>query len=311
MLKNAEVVSVNISAEKGTAKHPVPEICLDERGIIGDAHAGAWHRQVSLLSQDSIDRFAAEKEIQLSPGDFGENIDLCGIDLTTVAVLDCFRFGEVELEVTQIGKECHGDACTIYRQVGTCIMPTEGLFCRVVQGGTIQPGDPVEYLPRPLKFQIITLSDRAFAGEYADRSGPQVRELLEAFLEDKRWHPQIEQAILPDDAERLRVELAEAVDEGVDVIITTGGTGVGRKDVTPETVAGICDKLIPGIMEAIRIKFGAQNPNALLTRGVAGVCGQTLIYTLPGSVRAVEEYMGQILLTMEHLILMLHGLDIH
>ena len=311
MSKNAEVVSVNISAEKGTVKHPVPEIHLDERGIIGDAHAGAWHRQVSLLSQDSIDRFAAEKEVQLSPGDFGENIDLCGIDLTTVAVLDCFRFGEVELEVTQIGKECLGDACTIYRQVGTCIMPTEGLFCRVVQGGITQPGDPVEYLPRPLKFQTITLSDRAFAGEYADRSGPRVKELLEAFLEGKRWHPGIEQTILPDDDDRLRAELVDAVDKGTDVIITTGGTGVGPGDITPETVAGICDKLIPGIMEAIRVKFGVQNPNALLTRGVAGVCGQTLIYTLPGSVRAVDEYMGEILRTMEHLILMLHGLDIH
>ena len=190
-------------------------------------------------------------------------------------------------------------------------MPTEGLFCRVVQGGTIQPGDPVEYLPRPLKFQIITLSDRAFAGEYADRSGPRVRELLEAFLEDKRWHPRIEQSILPDDADELRAALIAAQEAGVDVIFTTGGTGVGPRDITPETVAGICDKLIPGIMEAIRIKFGAQNPNALLTRAVAGVRGQTLIYALPGSVRAVDEYLGEILLTMEHLILMLHGLDVH
>ncbi|MCK4324796.1 MAG: MOSC domain-containing protein [Armatimonadetes bacterium] len=311
MSKSAEVVSVNISVEKGTVKHPVPEIHLDERGIIGDAHAGAWHRQVSLLSQDSIDRFAAEMAIQLSPGDFGENIDLCGIDLTAVAVLDRLQIGQVELEVTQIGKECHGDTCAIYRQVGTCIMPTEGLFCRVVQGGTIQPGDPVEYLPRPLKFQIITLSDRAFAGEYADRSGPRVRELLEAFLEDKRWHPRIEQSILPDDADELRAALIAAQEAGVDVIFTTGGTGVGPRDITPETVAGICDKLIPGIMEAIRIKFGAQNPNALLTRAVAGVRGQTLIYALPGSVRAVDEYLGEILLTMEHLILMLHGLDVH
>ena len=311
MSKKTEVVSVNISAEKGTVKRPVPEIRLDERGIIGDAHAGAWHRQVSILSQDSIDRFAAEMAIELSPGDFGENIDLRGVDLTTVAVLDRFRIGEVELEVSQIGKECHGDACAIHQQVGTCIMPTEGLFCRVVQGGTIQPGDSVQYLPRPFKFLIITLSDRAHTGEYDDRSGPRVRELLEAFLEGKRWHPRIEQTILPDDADELRAVLIEAQEAGVDVIFTTGGTGVGPRDITPETVAGICDKLIPGIMEAIRIKFGAHNPNALLTRGVAGVRGQTLIYTLPGSVRAVDEYMGEILLTIEHLILMLHGLDVH
>ena len=311
MSKNAEVVSVNISAEKGTVKQPVPEIRLGERGIIDDAHAGVWHRQVSILSQDSIDRFAAEMAIELSPGDFGENIDLGGIDLTTVSVLDRFQIGEIELEVTQIGKECHGDACAIYQQVGTCIMPTEGLFCRVVQGGMISPGDLVEYLPRPLRFRIITLSDRASAGEYDDRSGPKVRELLAAFLAGKRWHPQIEQTILPDDADKLRAALIAAQEAGVDVIFTTGGTGVGPRDITPETVAGICDRLIPGIMEAARVKFGARSPNALLARGVAGVRGQTLIYTLPGSVKAVDEYMGEILLTMEHAILMLHGLDIH
>jgi len=311
MSKNAEVVSVSISVERGTMKRPVSEIHLDERGIIGDAHAGAWHRQVSLLSQESIDRFGAMKNLQLGPGDCAENIALRGIDLSNVAILDRFCIGTVELEVTQIGKHSDEQAGAAYRRIKASIIPKEGIFCRVLSAGTIRPGDGVEYLPRPLKFQIITLSDRAFGGEYADRSGPRIRELLETFLAGKRWHPQIEQAILPDDADRLRTELSEAVDAGVDVVFTTGGTGVGPRDITPETVAGICDKLIPGIMEAIRIKFGAHNPNALLTRGVAGVCGQTLIYTLPGSLKGVDEYMGEILLTIEHLILMLHGLDIH
>ena len=311
MSKTGEVVSVNISPQRGTVKRPVSQMCLDERGIIGDGHAGLWHRQVSLLSQDSIDRFAAQMGIGLTPGDFGENIDLRGIDLSQVAVLDRFGIADALLEVTQIGKECHGDACAIYQQVGTCIMPTEGLFCRVVEGGTIREGDRVEYSPRPFTVKIITLSDRAFGGEYVDRSGPRIRELLDAFLADKRWHPQVEQAILPDDAQQLRAELSEACTAGVDVIFTTGGTGVGPRDRTPETVANICDKLIPGIMEAIRVKFAAQNPRAVLSRGVAGICGQTVIYTLPGSVKAVEEYMGEILLTMEHVILTLHGLDVH
>ena len=145
MSSNGKVVSVNISAQKGTAKHPVDEICLDECGIIGDAHAGTWHRQVSLLSQESIDRFAAAGNVQLAPGAFGENIAFDGIELSTIAVLDRFQIGEAEVEVSQIGKECHGDGCTIYRQVGSCIMPTEGLFCRVVRGGTIRSGDPVEH----------------------------------------------------------------------------------------------------------------------------------------------------------------------
>jgi molybdopterin adenylyltransferase len=95
------------------------------------------------------------------------------------------------------------------------------------------------------------------------------------------------------------------------VIIATGGTGPGPRDITPETAAALCDKLIPGIMENIRMKFGSAQPNALLSRSIAGVAGSTQIYTLPGSVRAVEEYMGEILKTLERAIFMLHGLDAH
>ena len=311
MSRRLEVAALNISEEKGTVKQPVAEVRVDEEGLVGDAHAGRWHRQVSMLSQESIDRFAAAIKLQLAPGAFGENLNIRGIDLTQVAVLDRFRIGEVELEVTQIGKECHGDDCAIYRAVGECIMPSEGIFCRVVHGGIIRPGDCGAYLPRPLKLRIITLSDRACAGKYEDRSGPRVRELLEEFLADTRWHPEMDTLLLPDDAERLRSELVGAQDAGVDVVFTTGGTGVGPRDIAPETVAGVCEKLIPGIMEGIRTKFGARNPRALLSRSVAGVCGEMLIYALPGSVRAVEEYMGEVLVTLEHLLLMLHGLDVH
>ena len=94
-------------------------------------------------------------------------------------------------------------------------------------------------------------------------------------------------------------------------MFTTGGTGVGPRDVTPDVVAALADKTIPGIMDAIRIKYGAAKPNALLSRSVAAVIRSTLVYTLPGSVRAVEEYMDEILKTLEHLIFTLHGLDLH
>ena len=306
-----EVVSVNVSTEKGTIKRPVDQIVVDDRGVAGDAHAGAWHRQVSILGRDSVDRFVEAAGRSIAPGEFAENILLRGIDLNEVAVLDRFRFGRVELEVTQIGKECHGDACAIFREVGECVMPKEGIFCRVLHGGTVRAGDKAEYLPRTLAFRIITLSDRAHRGEYADRSGPKVRELLEAFLTDTRWHPGIDQIVLPDDAETLRAEMVSARDSGVDVVFSTGGTGVGPRDITPDVAAQVCDKLIPGITEQIRLKFGADKPNALLSRSVAGVAGNTLIYTLPGSVRAVQEYMQEILKTLEHLLFTLHGLDNH
>lgn len=164
---------------------------------------------------------------------------------------------------------------------------------------------------RRLKFKIITVSDRASRGEYEDRSGPRLKQLIEEFAEGKRWEVQCASASIPDDPEMLRQELRAARDASYDVVVTTGGTGVGPRDITPDIVASECNKLIPGIMEHIRVKYGSENPAALLSRSVAGVCGKTLIYCLPGSVKAVEEYMSEILKSLEHLILMVHAVDAH
>lgn len=306
-----KVVSVNVSEEKGTIKHPVPKIVINDKGVRGDAHSGHWHRQVSLLGQESIDRFVSETGRRTSPGEFAENITTQGMDLGRVGILDKFSSGDLLLEVTQIGKEYHGDVCAIFREVGKCVMPKEGIFTRVLKEGTLKPGDDLVYDQRLLQIRIITLSDRASRGEYEDKSGPAVENALNEFFQDKRWHPKIERTVLRDDAKLLKEQLESSQAEGCDIVITTGGTGVGPRDFTPEVVIGFCDKIIPGIMEHIRMKFGSENPNALLSRSVAGVKEQTLVYALPGSVRAVQEYMAEILKTMEHLILTIHGLDIH
>ncbi len=158
---------------------------------------------------------------------------------------------------------------------------------------------------------VITLSDRAARGDYADRSGPRIREFLEEFFATRGGAATIEQRLLPDDAEQLRGEIVQGIQQGVDVIVTTGGTGVGPRDITPDTVAPLCDRLIPGIMEHIRAKFGSGNPRARLSRAIAGVAGKTQVYTVPGSVRAVEEYMPEILATLEHIADVLRGEDAH
>ena len=159
-----QVVSVNISKEKGTIKKPAPQIELNNNGILADAHAGPWHRQISLLSQEDIERFSKESGRRIAPGEFAENITISGIDLGNAAVLDSFRIADTQLQVSQIGKECHGDNCAIFREIGKCVMPHKGIFCRVVAGGTIKAGDCTEHIPRPFGILIITLSDRAFAG---------------------------------------------------------------------------------------------------------------------------------------------------
>jgi len=157
----------------------------------------------------------------------------------------------------------------------------------------------------------LTLSDRACRGVYQDKSGPRIIALLNEFFGSTRWRLVIEDYVLPDEADRLRDHLERARRNEVNVVITTGGTGVGPRDITPDVVVPLCDKLVPGIMEHIRLKYGEDKPNALLSRSVAGVMGRTLIYTLPGSVRAVEEYMNEILKTLEHLLLTVHGIDPH
>ncbi|MHC5102907.1 MAG: molybdenum cofactor synthesis domain-containing protein, partial [Planctomycetota bacterium] len=291
------------------AKSPVSQVQINDLGIVGDAHAGQWHRQVSLLSQEQIDLFAKETDKDIQPGQFAENLTVSGLQFDSIAVLDRFQIGGVQLEVTQLGKRCHGDGCAIYQEVGKCVMPKEGIFCRVIQGGTVKAGDSIEYAPRMLKISVVTLSDRAFSGVYTDRTGPRVTEMLNDYFKDKTQALQIENKILPDDAERLKQALAHAIDEKVDVIFTCGGTGVGPRDIAPETVETVCDKMIPGIMENIRTKYGTDKPSVFLSRSVAAIAGTTQIYTLPGSVKAVEEYLAEILKTLDHAILMIHGID--
>ena len=139
----AEIIAVCISDRKGIRKHPVPSLELRiGQGILGDAHAGNWHRQVSLLAQESIDTMT-DLGLNLTPGDFAENIVVRGMDLKALPVGTVLRAGTALLAVTQIGKECHND-CAIKQAVGKCVMPTEGIFAVVLKGGTVKPGDTLE-----------------------------------------------------------------------------------------------------------------------------------------------------------------------
>ena len=141
----AQVVSVNISEKKGTVKKAVPEIRLRLRhGIEGDAHAGDWHRQISLLAEESADKMRALLP-DLQPGAFAENINTRGVDLKRLPVGTRLRLGETVVEVTQIGKQCHS-GCEIKKVTGTCVMPTEGIFAVVVREGRVRKGDPIEIL---------------------------------------------------------------------------------------------------------------------------------------------------------------------
>lgn len=144
-MANARIVSVNISTSKGVRKSPIGKGQLTpEQGLVGDAHAGDWHRQLSLLAQESIDTMLG-KGMDIKPGDFAENITTQGLTLHTLPVGTRMRLGEVEVEVTQIGKECHA-GCEIRKLVGDCVMPREGIFVRVLNPGEVSEGDPVDLI---------------------------------------------------------------------------------------------------------------------------------------------------------------------
>ncbi|HEY6838633.1 MAG TPA: MOSC domain-containing protein [Geobacteraceae bacterium] len=136
------IVAVCISKNKGERKTPVDAVELRENhGIVGDAHAGEWHRQVSLLAEESIAKMQA-LGLDVTAGDFAENITTRGIDLVSLPIGTRLTLGATVIEVTQIGKECH-TRCAIFYQAGDCVMPKEGIFARVIAGGTVKPGDAV------------------------------------------------------------------------------------------------------------------------------------------------------------------------
>lgn len=142
----AKVIAICISEVRGIQKHEIPEAFLRaEHGIEGDAHAGNWHRQVSLLGVDSVAKLQEKIDFELKHGAFAENILVEGMTVYTLPVGTKLRIGEAECEVTQIGKECHAD-CAIRKAAGDCVMPREGIFVKVLESGKVKKGDTVEVI---------------------------------------------------------------------------------------------------------------------------------------------------------------------
>lgn len=302
----SRLLEICISKERGTAKVPVGEAVLMEGwGLEGDAHAGNWHRQVSLLSFEKIEEFR-RRGAEVDPGAFGENLIIEGMELRALPVGTRFHIGEAVLELTQIGKECHSH-CEIYKKMGDCIMPREGVFAQVIKGGRIQKGDQVQAeMPAPdLPFTaaVITLSDKGAKGEREDRSGPLVAEMLaQAGYEVK------EQLLLADGVEPLKSQLIRLADQRqVHVIFTTGGTGFSPRDLTPEATIAACDRMADGIAQAIRNYSMSITPRAMFSRAVSGIRGGTLIVNLPGSPKAVREALDYLLPHLDHGLEILRG----
>ena len=317
--------AVCASEKKGTAKKDVGSCKLiEDYGLENDAHAGSG-RQVSLLSWEAVEAFAraaqaaasgagnnataqaAQSNAQSSdgfpPGAFGENLLVQGLDLASFPVGTRLKCGGAELEITQIGKKCHS-ACDISKRIGKCLMPSQGVFARVAKGGVVSAGDRLELLPRRrFSAAVIVASDRSSKGEREDKSGPALKEILEAadFLV-------CQSLLLPDDQEALYKALCSLADvQKPDLILTSGGTGFSPRDVTPEATLRAAEKNAPGIAEALRAYSMTITPRAMLSRGASVIRGSTLIVNLPGSPKAAKECAEYLLPVLEHAIPLLRG----
>ncbi len=304
--RRGTVRAVCISTARGTEKTPVEEgHFLVDFGIEGDAHGGKWHRQVSLLSYDKVEEFN-RRGADVKDGAFGENLVVEGLDFRSMAVGTRLYAGTAALEMTQIGKECHSH-CAIYKKMGECIMPREGVFAKVIREGIIRPGDVMEAVPpaadRPFQAAVITLSDKGAKGERKDESGPAAAEML-----TEAGYEVVEQLLLPDEPEQLKKQLIRLADgRQVDLILTSGGTGFSLRDQTPEATMAVADRNAPGIAEAIRSRSMEVTDRAMLGRGVSVIRGKTLIINLPGSPKAVRESLGFILGALGHGLGILRG----
>jgi len=304
------LLHVCISSKKGVAKHEIPSAkLLLDYGMEADAHAGDWHRQVSLLAHADIE-FMRAKGLSLKPGAFGENLVIHGVNTDELGPGAQLRVGPVLLELTQVGKVCH-TRCAIYYTTGDCIMPRTGLFARVAEEGEVTAGMPVEVVRHvdrsTVQAAVITVSDRCSAGQTIDTAGPAVVELLNRELGARvAWT-----RLVPDEVSQIAEAIKDFSERRVDLILTVGGTGPHVRDVTPEATRKVLDRELPGLPEALRAASAVKTPNAWLSRAVAGIRRETLVVNLPGSKKAAVQNLEAILAVIPHTVKLLRNENVH
>ena len=299
-----KVIAVCISEKKGTVKTDVGNCrIIQDYGLENDAHAGSG-RQVSLLSYEKFSEFKETNagRVEIVPGVFGENLLVEGFDFKTLPIGTRFKCGDCILELMQIGKSCH-TGCEISKIAGKCIMPVEGVFARVIEGGVVSNGDEFTMISRPYRACILTASDRSFNGEREDLSGPCISKII-----GEAGYEVISTSLCPDDEDVLADTLIKMCYElKPDVIFTTGGTGLSPRDHMPEATKKVAHRDVPGIAEYMRLKSMEITPNAMLSRGVSVIRDNTLIINLPGSPKAVSECLSFILPSLQHGLGLLRG----
>ncbi|MDK2791571.1 MAG: molybdopterin adenylyltransferase [Deferribacteres bacterium] len=299
-----KIYSISISEKKGTKKTNVESAqIIDDYGIQNDAHAGKWHRQISFLAKESIEKMV-KLGLNVKSGDFAENITTEGIDLCKLKVGEILKINDIEFTISQIGKICH-HRCAIYYQAGDCIMPKEGIFAKVKGSGVINVGDKIEVLPKKnFSVAVITLSDKGSKGEREDLTG---KEIID-FLKNKLEPSFIRYEMIPDEKPILENMLADFADlQYFDLIITNGSTGIAPRDIAPDVTENVIHKRLPGFEEAMRMESFKKTKHAIVSRAVCGTRNNSLIVNLPGSPKGAIENLEVIIDAIPHTIKKLQG----
>lgn len=300
----SEIHAISVSDKKGVRKTNVEKAYFEnDFGISGDAHAGKWHRQVSLLAIESVNKMK-EQGLDVKSGDFAENVTTKNLDLLSLPIGTRLKIGDVELIISQIGKICHHH-CAIYYQAGDCVMPKEGIFGVVRGNGELKVGDKIENLGKTgISAAIITLSDKGSKGQREDITGP----ALKKYIEENFKTSFIRTELIADDRDKLEAMLKDMADnQKFDLIITNGSTGVSPRDIAPEGTLPLIEKRLPGFEEAMRLKSAKIKSTAIISRAICGVRGGSLIINLPGSPNGAIENFQAVEDALSHAIDKIHG----
>ncbi|WP_423128217.1 molybdenum cofactor synthesis domain-containing protein [Gaoshiqia sp. Z1-71] len=306
-----KIVSLNRSENGKLTKTPLENIRWNDGEAFNDSHGEPHRLQPEKPEHETTGTFTGSTGDVINRGNSTVIIGLRGLTMTNVHPLDQFVCGTVQLEVTRTGAITPGADCVVVRETEPASLPPEGISCRIIKGGELRTGDEIRFQPKEFTILVITLSDRCYSGSLEDTGGPMVVQKIRSLMDTNDRKSKIETAILPDEPKLIAKKMKSAFENNYDLIVTTGSTGIGPRDIAPETIKPLLDKEIPGIMDRIRIKYGAEKPNALISRAIAGTKSKTLVFAIPGSLRAVNEYMEEINQIIFHCFDMLYAIDHH
>ena len=302
---HGHLLSVNLGKIRGAFKHPVEEGILTPKwGLKGDAHGGDWDRQISVLPLESLSLVPRNVRERFEDNTYSENLTIEGIDPEKLRPGTHLSIGEAEIVILEIGKKSYEPP----ESGRPYIVSREGRFGRIVKGGMIKRGDTIKIVkegfppPNAPRVVLLTLSDKGAQGKREDISGRYL-----TWYATRLNAKILFRSIIPDEKPTIKETLLKGVKAGADLILTTGGTGLAPRDVTPEATREVIDREVPGFAEAMRMESLKKTPHAMASRAVSGIAEKTLIINLPGSPKAVAECMEVIIPALPHAIEKLRG----